>query len=139
MNRNGAIRIKHPCNEGLCLRGVREVTRRGGGREDAAAAPRAAGAGPDPAGAPGKAGSHVPILHLCPEQPAPGQGNPWICKQQCKASSEAGEEKPQLGFLARRLVIAPLSPNIHLPTSSQAFLGVPPPLTAPLLFILHAR
>lgn len=63
MNRNRVIRIKHPCNEGLCLQGAGEMTRRGGGREEDAPV----GAGADPAGAPCRAGYHVPILHLCPE------------------------------------------------------------------------
>lgn len=86
MNRNRASRIKHPCNEGLCLQGVREMTRRGGGRGDAAAVPRAVGAGVDLAGAPSRAESHVPILHLCPDQPAPG--DPWI--------TAGGNAKPQV-------------------------------------------
>lgn len=75
MNRNRAIRIKHLCNEGLHLQGVREMTRGGGGREDAAAVWKAAGAGTDLAAAPSRARTHVPVLHLCPEQPVPGQGN----------------------------------------------------------------
>lgn len=73
MNRNKVIRIKYPCNEGLCLQGVREMTRGGGGRKDAAAALRAMTAGTDPAEAPGREGSYIPVLHLCPEQPVPGQ------------------------------------------------------------------
>lgn len=77
------------------------MTRRGGGREDAAAVWKATGARTDLAGAPSRAGTHVSVLHLCLEQPAPGQGNLWICKKQCKASRESEEEKNTTGFLGQ--------------------------------------
>lgn len=92
------FRIKHSCNGRLCLRGRDEERWQDTGCWCSA-----------------RSQTGHPVLPLCP-----GRENPWICKQQCKALGEAGQENSQWCFLA------PLALNICLPTSSEAFLCVCP-------------